>query len=177
MIKKLSLRELFRNAVLHDVKASRKDAFQYFLNSVKDNSHAIETLALEHFEREYANWRVEKDRTTGSHMLVGTQKTQRRVEVSAELREQRQAERDERVASAVTQVKRVILLDLPMSNGKKARDCTGAELDRMGDAWKEVATHLKPTQVLDKHLSERDLQNIFSRYETKKRRAGTELHA
>lgn len=175
MIKKISLLEIFRNAMLHDPNASRKDAFEEYFRHIKDNPSAIRTLALNQFERECASWKVEK--LGKSYSLVGTQKTERRAEVSAERRESRRDERERVVQETTAAVRQVILLDLPLSNGKKARDCTGAELDREGSAWKEVATHLKPTQVLDKHLSERDVKNIFARFGGKRRSTGAELHA
>ncbi|WP_448043794.1 hypothetical protein [Bradyrhizobium liaoningense] len=176
MIKKISLFELFRSAVMRDPKASRKDAFEGFLESVQDNPAAIKVMAEEYFYRQYAQWKPEK--VGKSYSLVATPATERRVETSIVKRQenaQRFAKKKDEVKERII---RVILLDLTLPTGKKLRDATGAECAKAGGFYTEIARHLKPSQVVDKHMNERDLQELWTRYNGEKRRGGgAELHA
>lgn len=63
-----------------------------------------------------------------------------------------------------TSIRNFLLLDLIMPNGKAARHNTGAELARAGSFWTEVSKKLKPTQVLDRHMTEDQLKDIRARY-------------
>lgn len=58
----------------------------------------------------------------------------------------------------------VVLLDLLLPDGKALRDATGAECAKAGGFFADVAKTLKPSQVVDRHLREGDLQNIKARF-------------
>lgn len=51
-----------------------------------------------------------------------------------------------------------------MPNGKALRHATGAECASAGGFYAEIGKHLKATQVVDKHMSEANLQDIRARY-------------
>jgi hypothetical protein len=176
MIKKINLFDAFRNAMLADPKASRKEAFKHFLETVRSNPSYIDALAEDYFYRMASSWEPQK---IGKDSYSGTPATNARVERSAEKR----AEGVQRVAKATDELKarirQVLLLDLTLPNGKRLRDATGAECAKAGGFYTEVARHLKPTQVVDKHMNEKDLRDVWSRYEggRKGRGAGAELHA
>lgn len=180
MIKKVSLREAYKNAVLNDPAASRKDAFRHFLETVRSNPAYLDLLAEEYFDRMAAQWQPEKV-GKDSYGLVATSVVKRRSERSAE----RRAESKERIAEAKAEIAKTmrpfIFFEMIMPNGKKAKDCTGAELVSFGGGFTEVGKSIKPNQVVHKHLSEREFADIFSRAgkSTKRRRsaAGADLHA
>lgn len=178
MIKKVTLFDAFRHAMLADPKTSRKEAFKHFLETVQSDPRYLENLAEDYFYRMAAQWEPQKIGKEGSFSLVGTPATKRRAELSAEKR----AESGERVAKGheelKAKVRAIILLDLTLPNGKRLRDATGAECAKAGGFYTEVARHLKPTQVVDKHFNEKDLRDIQSRYEGGRRReSGAELRA
>lgn len=162
MRKPISLFEAFKNAVMHAPDGSRKDAFDYFLEVVSSDPRYLEALADTYFEQNYKQWRAQK--IGQSYSLVATPAAQRRSEVSAD----RRADTAVRVHTATQELKArvraVVLLDLLLPNGKKLRHATGAECAKAGGFYTEVSRHLKPTEVVDKKLNERDLQNIQSRF-------------
>lgn len=157
--------DIFRNAMLANPDSSRKETFNIFLEAVRSDAIYLDALASDYFHRMEAQWRV--SRIGESHSLVGTPVTQRRAEISTE----RRKGHVERSAQAHTDLKArlrsVILLDLTLPNGKKLRDATGAECAKAGGFYTEVARHIKPTQVVDKHLNEAELRNIQARFESR----------
>lgn len=177
MIKKVNLFDAFRNAMLADPKASRKEAFKHFLETVHSNQVYVDALAEDYFYRMAAQWEPEKI-GKGSYSLVGTPATKARVERAIEKRTE-SAQRVEKARDEIkAKIREVLLLDLTLPNGKRLRDATGAECAKAGGFYTEVARHLKPTQVVDKHMNERDLREVWSRYSGDKRRgARAELHA
>lgn len=175
MIKKISLFDTFKNAMLNDPKASRKEAFAHFLDSVRANPAMVDALAEDYFYRMAAQWEPQK---TGknSYSLVGTPATNRRAEVSAERRADNAARMATATADMKSRLRNIILLDIMLPSGKKLRHSTGAECAKAGGFYTEVSRHLKPTEVVDKNLSEADLRNIQSRYEGSKRRPAAAEH-
>lgn len=169
MIKRLGLFDAFREAMLSDPKGSRKDAFKRFLATMESDPKYLATLAEDYFDRACASWKVEK--IGDSHSLVGTAAVQRRTDVSATQRAETAKERNKLAADLAVRVRQVIILDLPLSCGKKARECTGTEIGREGGFWTEVARHMQPNQVLDKAMGEQELRDIRSRFERKPKRA------
>lgn len=162
MIKRTNLFGAFRKAMMNNPDASRKEAFELFLESMRSDPAYLHDLALNYFDNMVGQWKV--DRIGKSHSLVATSAAHRRAEVSAE----RRTESVARIAKATDELKSrlraIILLDMTLPNGKKLRDATGAECAKAGGFYTEVSRHLKPTQVVDKHLSEAELRNIQTRF-------------
>lgn len=177
MIKKMSLFDAFKNAMMNNPKGSRKEAFDHFLETVKSDPRYLAALAEDYFYRQTQNWDLDQNRLGSS--LVATPAQRKRAEVSAAQRAASAA----RVAKATDEIKarirKVIMLDLTLPNGKKLRDCTGAECAKAGGFYTEVSKHIKATEIVDKHLSERNLQDLYSRFSSKpaSRRSTAELRA
>ena len=171
MIKRLGLYDAFRKAMLHDPKGSRKDAFKQFLATMESDPHYLTTLAEDYFERAYANWKGEK--AGDSYSLLGTASVQRRTDVSAVQRAEKEKQRADIVKKGVERIRQIILLDMILPTGKKLRESTGAECTKAGGFFSEVARYLKPTEIVDKHLNEAELRNIWSRFEKKPGKRGT----
>ena len=163
MIKRLGLYDAFRSAMLNDPKGSRKDAFKHFLATMESDPRYLATLAEDYFDRAHANWKVEK--IGDSYSLVGTAAVQRRTDVSAAERAEKQKRTADIVKQGVERIRQIILLDMVLPTGKKLRDSTGAECAKAGGFFSEVARYLKPTEVVTKHLNEAELRNIWSRFE------------
>jgi hypothetical protein len=67
---------------------------------------------------------------------------------------------EEEVAAEAERVRNIILLDLVEPNGKKLRDCTGAECRAFGGWRIKIADRIGDRGVVGKKLSEQDLRNI-----------------
>lgn len=159
---KATLFDVFRTSSLNDPSASRKDAFELFLIEIKREPKLIRALAEDYFYRMAAQWEPQK--VGKSFTLAATPATQRRVEMTVERRRESAERTQKAVADLKVRIRAVVMLDLVMPNGKMLRHCTGAEMAKFGGMFTEVSRHLKPTQVVDKHLNERDLQEIRSRF-------------
>lgn len=163
-----SLFTAFDKAMKHDPDGSREDQWQYFLELMKSDEHYLEELARDYFDRWFAQFKVQ--RTETGVRLVGTSTVERRAEAAAERRaerEQMKAENLKKIRQAV--VSQILTLDFVMPNEKKLRDCTGAEVARFGGVFTEIARHVKPTEVVGHHLNAKQIQNICSRFEPKRR--------
>ena len=57
----------------------------------------------------------------------------------------------------------IVLMNLPMPNGKNLRDCTGSECAKFGGWFASIAKVLKPNEKVGSHLSEQDLKNLYGR--------------
>jgi hypothetical protein len=72
------------------------------------------------------------------------------------------AERRAADAKAVESIKRQIaLLNLPMANGKLARNCTGEELVAIGGKWVKVGKKIGATKILGQVMNEEEVQKAF----------------
>ena len=162
MTKQRSLSDTYQRVLKNDPDGSRKDHFKAFLAEVSSDPKLIEALAEDYFERMYARWKIQ--RIGKSHSIVGTPATERRAEQSRAQRQNVKNMVSETVGRITNRINRIVLMEMTMPNGKRLRDCTGAELTRFGGFYSEVARHLKPSQVVDKHMNESDLQAIWSRY-------------
>lgn len=159
MTKKPNLFAAFERAMKNAPEGSRKEQFEAFLETVQSSPDYLSALATDYFDRQAAQWKIQQ--IGKSHSLVGTSTVQASAERRAE-----SAARVERVhAELKAKLRAVILLDITLPNGKKLRDATGAECAKAGGFYAAVAKHVKPTQVVDKHLSEADLRNIQARFE------------
>lgn len=135
--------DIFRRSMMAAGADSRQRAFEIFM---ADPELSLEELAKDYFDRHASTWKVR-----GSSYNVAFQREE-------------SAKRAERAESALlAEIRPVILLDLELPNGKTLRQSTGAECAKAGGFFAEVAKHIKATEVVDKHLTETDLQNIKRR--------------
>lgn len=168
--------DVFRDTMMNNPDASRKDQQDEFIEQMKSEPAYLDMLARDYFDRMAAVWTVRSEPTTGSNTFTRTAPSQDKVERMSrphvapkpvELVRRSREESAARTVAAFEELKakvRVVLLDLVLPNGKALRDATGAECAKAGGFYSEVAKHLKPTQVVDRHLSENDLKNICARY-------------
>lgn len=66
-----------------------------------------------------------------------------------------------RVVAAVEKIKALVLLDLVQPNGKKLRDCTGAECRKAGGWLVNVAKRVGDDGVVGAKLNEAEVASIF----------------
>jgi hypothetical protein len=179
-----TLFDAFRKAMLRNPKGSRKEAQDYFLEQMQDDPEAyLEMLAIDYFERMSAVHMVKEERLGVSFgrtgvsrdridrqvaTLVGRATATARQPMTVAERMERRAESRNQAAAAFEELKvkvrNIVLLDLDLPNGKKLRSATGAECKKAGGFYAEIARHILPTQVVDCHLTEGDLQNIRTRF-------------
>lgn len=175
-----SLFDAFRDAMLANPIGSRKEAMDRFVETMKSDPEYLDKLAIDYFERMAASWAVAGDehdhsftRTKVSKDKGGrisealTGKPKRKLVPRRSLLSERASSR-KRSEDALNEMRKriptVTLLDLAMPDGKLLRDSNGADCRKAGGFYAEIAKHIKPTQVVDRHLSEGDLQNIRARF-------------
>lgn len=135
--------DVFRRSMMAAGVDSRQRAFEIFM---ADPELSLEELAKDYFDRHASTWKV------------------RGTSYNVTFQREESAKRAERAESALlAEIRTVILLDLELPNGKTLRQSTGAECAKAGGFFAEVAKHIKATEVVDKHLTETDLQNIKRR--------------
>lgn len=171
--------EAFRLSMMNNAKGSRKQAKDDFISEMKSDKAYIEMLAGDYFDRMAAVWEVKEGRLGKS--FGRTEVSQDKIDrtrATLVSRSQSSASRDDadlkrknseaRAKTAFEELKSslraVVLLDLEMPDGKPLRYATGAECKKAGGFYSEIAKHLKPSQVVDRHLTENDLQNIKARF-------------
>lgn len=172
--------DVFRDSMLANPNGSRKEAMDRFLDAMKADPAYLDMLARDYFERMSAVWTVTGDDTshvferTGPSVERGERISEAKVGV-ARLMSRRSVppSPEQREASARLQADTIAqfratvrgaLLDLAMPDGKQLRHATGADCVKTGGFFAAVGKAIKPTQVVDKHLTEGDLQNIRARF-------------
>lgn len=168
--------DVFRATMMDNPAGSRKEAKDDFMERMRSDTAYLDLLAGDYFERMAAVW-VVRDYGESSHSFGRSEVSQDKVERMShpraevkpiELVRRTKEEAAARTATAFAEMKAkvrsVILLDLILPNGKALRNATGAECAKAGGFYAEVAKTIKPTQVVDRHLSEGDLQNIRARF-------------
>lgn len=146
------IHEAFRDAMIGARHNSRKDAMDLFLETMKSDTAYLEILARDYFDRNAAVWTVHVDKP-GSASFV-----------RRDIRAEREARSRTVYAEMKNKIRDVVLLDMLLPNGTSLRHATGADCAKAGGFFAAVARAIKPTSVVDKHLSERDLQNIRARF-------------
>lgn len=170
-----SLFEAFRLSMMSKPNGSRKEAHDDFLAKMKADPAYLDMLATDYFERMAAVWTVREKplgnafmRTDVSQDKIERMSQPRMASMPAEMVRRNKEEAAARTAAAFAEMKAkvrgVVLLDLVLPNGKALRDATGADCAKAGGFFAEVAKTIKPTQVVDRHLSEADLLNIRARF-------------
>jgi hypothetical protein len=166
------LLDIYRMSMLNRPEGSRKEARDYFIEQMKSDPTYLEMLARNYFDRRAIVMPLRKTDEGYTFQRVDV-----KVESIEEARERREAAA-KRTATAYDErkarLKNIILLDLPMPNGKLLRDATGAECQKAGGFLRAVGACIKPTQVVDKHMTEENLRDIRARFyqANKKRMAG-----
>ena len=169
--------EVFRTVMMDIADGSRKEQQDAFVDRMAADPEYMALLARDYFERMAAVWTVRID-APGSKAFVRTEVSADKIErqshprPSVTLVRRTQEEAATRTATAFDamrakvreSIRQVVLLDLPLPNGKALRNATGAEGAKAGGFYSAVAKSIKPTQVVDRHLTEADLQNIRARY-------------
>lgn len=73
------------------------------------------------------------------------------------------AERRRELEDTKAAIRRVIVLDLVLPNGKKARESTFADCKKAGGFWLKIANKGKPNQIVGKVLTDEQAQAIWAR--------------
>jgi len=165
--RKVNLFRAFEAAMRRNPDASRKEAFDYFLTEAEADPRYLVALADHYFHQQAANWRIEK---VGPHVsiLTATPAHQHRIDKAQAQR----AEKEARITEKVAHRKVVLLMKLQLPGGMYLVDASYADLGKADGFYAEVRRHLKPGQVVGKHLTEDDLRNIWSRFNQRRTKPG-----
>ena len=154
--------DVFRMSMLNRPDGSRKEARDHFIAQIKSDPTYLEMLACDYFDRRAATMPLRKTETGYTFQRAGTEA----VSIE-EVRRKRKASA-KRSATMYGEIKAkfrsMVLLDLTLPDGKPLRHATGAECKKAGGFISEVGRHLKGTQVVDKHMTEANLQDMRARF-------------
>ena len=160
-----AMHDLLKSIILNEPDVSEASAKQQMWEQVKDSQGIFRLLYDNWFN---ANWfRYEPEvkeiitEVPGKPPLIGKSVTviRKRQGATRETTFKRKV-----VAKKLIMEKSgVILMNLPMPNGKLLRDCTFAESSKFGGWFVTIAKYGKPTEKIGKKLTETDLQNLYMR--------------
>ena len=154
--------DVFRDALMRKPEGSRKEALDYFRKKIAADPAYLDLLARDYFDRMSATYMPRK--VEHGFMFGRTELAEARGEAIRRGRAEGAARSAAALDTIKAKLREVLLLDLVLPNGKKLREATGADCARAGGFYAEVSKHIKATQVVDKHLTEANLQDIRSRY-------------
>lgn len=154
--------DVFRDAMMHNPKGSRKEAQDLFIEQMRSDVVYLDLLARDYFTRMSAAWEVREENL--GYSFGRTEVSADKIERASRAREESRTRTASAFAELKARVRDIILLDLTLPDGKVLRHATGAECSKAGGFYAEIAKHIKPQQVVDRHLSEGDLQNIRTRF-------------
>lgn len=167
--------DVLRQAMMNNPDGSRKEQQDAFVQMVTADTAYFEMLAIDYFERMSAPRMVVRDRLGVTFARTGA--SQDAIDRASQSRSSPPAialvRRSPEVAAEQTAValdemraklRSVVLLDLVLPNGKALRDATGAECAKAGGFFADVAKSVTPSQVVGKHRTEGELQNIKARF-------------
>lgn len=151
---KKELFDHFRDAMLENPKASRFEALKRFKKTVKADPAALDAIIEAWFYGRAGSYDVVVTKTGAT--VVSIQKARKMRDEPSESEKTQLAMKD-KIAS-------VVLLDLMLPDGSLLRNATGAQVAKYEGFIGAIGKLLKPTQVVGRHLSEADLQNIRARF-------------
>jgi hypothetical protein len=156
---KTELFEIMRTSLRRDPRASRRESLGYFLEEMQRDPKYLVALAEHYFYGNYDRFDVEQIGV--GHAVV--------VPKPVKSREQRIRESADRAMPALSNIKQlvrsVVFLDIELPNGKRLRHATFADCAKAGGWYADIAKRGKPSEAVDKNLTETDLQNIWKRFE------------
>jgi hypothetical protein len=152
--------ETFRRAMMFKTAPSHKESLDRFRVEVLSSRELLEMAIADYFERQAANWQQVQTATGAVFERKRYQRSQQEIE-------HQQARWKQLVDEMSSTAKTWAILNTTLPNGTIMRDATGAECARAGGFYAEVARHIKPTQVVGRHLTETDLQNLWRRVHNK----------
>lgn len=159
-----SMHQSIKDVLLSNPEISEAEAKEFLWSSMKDNKDIFRLLFDNWFN---VNWRRYEPQVKevvtkkGKKRIVG-----RSVTIVRLIPKQHQQSKEKRkiIAQKIIQnAAPTILMNLPMPNGKPLKDCTGNECSKFGGWFGLIAKAIKPKEIVGKHLTETDLQNLLRR--------------
>lgn len=142
-----SARELFRELQKEHPKAARDRLVKLMYDRILDDESA--GLAICHYVvTTFTNAQESYERNKPEPPARPT---------AEEITARQQAD----VAQRASIKAQIMFLNLPMANGKLARNCTGAELIEIGGAWIKVGKKIGVRAVLGQSLNEEELRKLM----------------
>lgn len=164
------LLDVFRISMLNRIDGSRKEARDHYIAQVMSEPAYFEILVGADFDRKAAAMPIRKIKT--GHTFRRAKATLASIEDKLKNRAKNAREPSASLSKLKAEIKDYILLNLTLPDGKLLRNATGAECKRAGGWFNAVGACIKPTQVVDKHMTEDNLRDIRARfYQANKRRA------
>jgi hypothetical protein len=160
-----SIHDLLKQIIVDDASVSEASAKEQLWEQIRDSQGIFRLLFDNWFN---ANWfRYEPEvkeiitEIPGKPPVIGHSVTvmRKRQGSTRETKFKRKI-----VAKKIIMEKtHVILMSLPMPNGKQLRDCTGAECIKFGGWFASIGKNIKASEKVGKQLTETDLQNLYMR--------------
>lgn len=166
---KVNLFDLFRDSMMGKRKASVREQLDDFLVRVRADPRCLDALAEVYFYSQLRSWTV--DETEHGATLIGTPEQKQRSERS-KYRKEKSAAKTASVKDAMkSEIRRVILLDVTLPNGKLLRKSTFGDCAKAGGWLTAVSLKGNGNELVTKNLTEAQLQDIWSRYVSDRMRA------
>lgn len=145
-------RELIRDAVISRPRASEAEIRNVVWETIKNEKGYFETIFDYWFANNYRSFFIE-ELENEAILITPVKRTC--------ARQSNQPSRPE-IEKAKEEM-RPILMDHMLSGGMLLREATFGECKKEGGWLKEVAKYGKPSEVVGKHLTEKDLWNLRKR--------------
>ena len=146
-------RDLIKDAVRSHPRASEAEIRNEVWETIKNEQNYFETIFDYWFANNYRSFFIEELEGEGT-AIVPIKKANGVVRSNQPTREEVEKAKEEL---------RPILMDHILSSGKQLRDATFNDLKNESGWLKEVSKHGKPTEVVGKHLTEKNLWNLRKR--------------
>lgn len=134
-------RNLLRCLMEENPKSGKDEIFRKFRSELKGRNRDDLISSI-----------VEYWLTNNYHSLIPKDKTSR---------EKRRSDIDQMKSSMKVNAVKMVLMDLPMFNGKRLRDCTGKDCRKAGGWLTKIASMINAKDIVGQVMSESDLRRIF----------------
>ena len=150
------------------MKGSSESPKEVMRRIIEDNPHAKQSRICELFADHVVN---DPDLTRATVLMAAINLfvSVERLRVEPETRRKDAVKKREEkldlqknVARVVSRVKRGLILDTLLPNGRLARESTGRELIKAGGALAKIGALVKPTQIVGRHVTDDKAQKILA---------------
>jgi len=151
-----SIRQFFNEIRLQHPKAGHDKLVRLMCDKAMEEREML-TAAMDYIVTNFTNAQDGYQRRDEAKARSSSSSYARST-ITPEQKEEREKENERQRESIKNQI---MLLNLPMANGKLARNCTGAELIKLGGAWVKLGKKIGSGKILGQVLNEEQVQEIY----------------
>lgn len=155
-----SIRQYFNEIQRQNPKAGHDELVRLMCNKANEDSDCLKA-AMDYVVTNFTNAQegyARREEASTTAKASAYTRAYARSNPTPEQKAEREAENVRQRESIKNQI---MLLNLPMANGKLARNCTGAELIKLGGSWIKLGKKIGRTKLLGQVLNEEQAKKIF----------------